>query len=86
LRSWANAVGCSDRDRLAAVCRDLENGADIGYRGQFRQPTTSSNASSALVHGAQVTDAVADWVKQGIVAGPLDPAARPANAKVNGIM
>jgi hypothetical protein len=86
LKSWANAVGCSDRERLTAVCRDLENGADIGCRGEFRQPTTSSNASSAILHGAQVTDAVADWVKQGIVAGPIDPAKRPKNAKVNGIM
>jgi hypothetical protein len=86
LKSWANAVGCSDRERLTAVCRDLENGADIGCRGSYRQPTSSSNASSAMTHGAQVTDAVADWVTQGIVAGPLDPKTRPANAKVNGIM
>jgi hypothetical protein len=39
-----------------------------------------------MQHGAQVTDAVADWVQQGIVAGPLNPSDRPANAKVSGMM
>jgi hypothetical protein len=86
LRAWANAVGCSDRDRLNTVCRDIENGADIGCRGEYRNPTTSSNAPSAIQHGAEVTDAVADWINQGIVAGPLDPSLRPTNAKVNGMM
>jgi len=86
LRSWANAVGCDDRERLEAVCADIENGADIGCRGEFRNPTSSSNAPSAIQHGKEVTDAVADWVTQGIVSGPLDPAARPPNAKINGMM
>jgi hypothetical protein len=77
LRSWANAVGCADRDRLQAVCKDLENGADIGCRGPARDPTHSTNASSAIEYGAQVTDAIATWVKQGLVAGPFNTADRP---------
>jgi hypothetical protein len=72
--------------RLEAVCRDLENGADIGCRGDARSPTVSSNASSAYDCGAEVTDAVAGWVEDGIAAGPFDPALRPSNAKVNGVM
>jgi hypothetical protein len=86
LRSWANAVGCDDRTRLDLVCRDLENGADIGCRGRAREPTFSGNAPSAVEAGAQVTDALAEWVQQGIVAGPFPPERRPKNAKVNGIM
>ncbi len=86
LRSWANAVGCDDRDRLELVCRDLENGADIGCRGRARDPTVSGNAPSAIEAGAQVTDALAEWVQQGIVAGPFPPESRPGSAKVNGIM
>jgi len=86
LRSWANAVGCDDRTRLDLVCRDLENGTDIGCRGRAREPTFSGNAPSAIEAGAQVTDALAEWVQQGIVAGPFPPERRPKNAKVNGIM
>jgi hypothetical protein len=86
LRSWANTVGCSDRERLDAVCRDLENGADIGCRGEARSPTISSNAASAYDCGIEVTDAIAGWVEDGIAAGPFDPADRPHDAKVNGFM
>ncbi len=77
LRFWANAIGCGDRERLEAVCRDLDNGADIGCRGDPRNASFSSNAPSAFECGAEVTDAIATWVKQGIVAGPLDPGEWP---------
>jgi hypothetical protein len=86
LRSWANAVGCNDWDRLHKVCRDLENGADIGCRGTARNATVCTNAPSAHDAGGEVTDAIAVWVEQGIVAGPFDKAARPTNAKINGVM
>jgi hypothetical protein len=86
MHSCANAVGCDDCSRLELVCRDLENGADIGCRGRAREPTVSGNAPSAIEAGAQVTDALAEWVQQGIVAGPFPPELRPKNAKVNGIM
>jgi hypothetical protein len=86
LKSWANAVGCADRDRLNSVCKNLENGADIGCKGEARNPTICGNASSAYDCGAQVTDAVADWIHQGIAAGPFDPKDRPIDAKVSGVM
>jgi hypothetical protein len=59
LRSWANAVGCGDRERLDAVCRDLDNGADIGCKGEPRKASFSYNAPSAHECGAEVTDAIA---------------------------
>ena len=86
LRSWANAIGCSNWDRLNRVCKNLENGANIGCKDPFREPSFSSNASSAYESGQEVTDSVADWVEQGIAAGPFDPKDRPASAKVNGMM
>ncbi len=46
----------------------------------------SGNAPSAIEAGAQVTDALAEWVQQGIVAGPFTPELRTKIAKVNGIM
>jgi hypothetical protein len=85
LRSWGNAVGCADRERLGKVCKDLENGADIGCRGPAREASECSNAPSAYECGAQVTDAIAEWVLQGIAAGPFHPKDRQL-AKVSGVM
>ena len=68
------------------MCRDLENGGDIGCRGTARDPTHSSNAASAHDRGAEVTDAIASWVVQGFVAGPFKKENRPATAKINGVM
>jgi len=68
------------------VCKDLEEGADIGCKGSARNSSYSSNAPSAYEFGPEVTDAIADWITQGFAAGPFDPSHRPANAKVNGIM
>jgi hypothetical protein len=86
LLSWANAVGCDDHRRLLAVCKDLEEGADIGCRGTAREPSFSTNAASSHDFGAEVTDAVASWVQQGIVAGPFKPSEQPRNVKINGVM
>ncbi len=86
LRNLAWAVKFRDRKLLELVCKDLEDGADIGCRGQAREPTISSNAPSAFEFAAQVTDTVADWVTAGFAAGPFHPKDRPAAAKVNGMM
>ena len=86
LRAAAAAAGFFDINRLDLVCQDLAEGADIGCRGAFRRPSTSSNAPSAFQCGPQVSDAVAGWVAAGFAAGPFDPALRPADVKINGIM
>jgi hypothetical protein len=94
-KSWVDAAALEDLatsagypfdDVLAAVCSDLQFGADIGCRGVFRDATFSSNAPSAFDFAAEITDAVAGWVAKGIAAGPFDPCDRPAGVKVNGIM
>jgi hypothetical protein len=71
---------------LETVCRDLENGANIGCVGSAREATVCSNAPSAYDCGAEVTDAIAEWVMQGIAAGPFDQKDRPKDAKVSGVM
>jgi hypothetical protein len=76
----------SDRARLEAVCRDLENGADNGCRGDSRNASFSTNAPSAHDSSEEVTDAVATWVEQGIVAGLFDPISKPKNVKIYGVM
>ncbi len=86
MRNLAWAVGYNNNELLDKVCKDLENGADIGCKGAARSPAVSSNAPSALEFKEQVTDAVADWVAAGFAAGPFFPSDRPAAAKVNGMM
>ena len=71
---------------LDQVLIDLEEGADIGCRGLAREPTFSTNAPSAYQFGAQVSDAIADWVAKGVAFGPVERKDLPADAKINGIM
>ena len=73
-------------DNFRTVLTDIRQGAVLGCRGEPRLPTRSSNASSSFEFGAQVTDAIASWVKKGFVHGPVMPAEVPKSAKVNGIM
>jgi hypothetical protein len=86
LKRWADALGCSEPDRLARVLKCIEEGADIGCRGSAREPSRSTNAASAYQHGPQVTDAIAEWVQKGYAFGPVDGKDVPATAKVSGIM
>ena len=85
LRDLAERVGYAG-EHLDLVCRELVEGADIGCRGEARAASRSTNAESALVAGAQVTDAIASWVKSGFVYGPVGEEEVPPEAKVNGIM
>lgn len=86
LEALAKRVGCSDPGRLAAVLKDLREGANIGCRGRFREQSFSDNAPSAFEFAAEITDSVCDWIEQGFAAGPFNPADRPAGVKVNGMM
>jgi hypothetical protein len=78
--------GCEDEERFRTVYRDLEGGADIGCRGNFRGGSVSRNAESSYCFGDRVTDAIADWLNKGFAAGPFDEDDVPAGAKVNSIM
>jgi hypothetical protein len=83
LKWWADALGCSDTERLRRVLQYIEGGADIGCRGAARLPSSSNNAASAFEFGPQVTDAIAEWVQKGYAYGPVDAAAVPWEAKIS---
>ena len=85
LRVLAERVGYRGA-KLDLVLKDLGSGADVGCRGNSRKATWSGNAASAYEFGEQVTDAVASWVVNGFVMGPVDRADLPGGVKVNGIM
>lgn len=86
LRLAAVEAGFSNKEVLEAVCRDLEFGALIGCRPDFRHPTVATNARSAIESGRQVTDALADWVTKGFVYGPVPKGEVPKHAKFSGLM
>jgi hypothetical protein len=86
LKQWAHALGCSDMDRFQRVVRYIQEGADIGCKGEAREPTRSSNAASAYEFSPQVTDAIAEWVTKGYAFGPVNKEEVPVSAKVSGIM
>ena len=50
---------------LDIIRNDLKCGAEIGGRGTFRNPSRATNAKSANENGAQVTDAICDWLTKG---------------------
>jgi hypothetical protein len=50
--------------------QDLEEGASACQSGPL-PPMVVPNAESAYEHGAIITDNIATWVKEGILAGPF---------------
>ena len=86
LRSLALNARYPDRRTLNKVYEDLKHGAKIGCTGHSRLPAHSSNAPSAYGNGAQVTDAIADWLAKGFAYGPVPHEEVPRDAKFSGIM
>ncbi len=57
------------------VARRAEKNLLRGARPPLKKdlpPMTAQNAGTAILHGPQVTDTIADWVDRGFVAGPFD--------------
>ena len=85
LKQLADTVGYAS-PLLETVCKDLREGADIGCVGDCRLPTWSKNSAGTYPFGEHVSDAIASWVKKGVVYGPVALEDIPADAKVNGLM
>jgi hypothetical protein len=83
LEGMARAAGCwTPADQK--IIDDLEKGADIGCKGEFRNASFSKNAESAFKFPAEITDAVAAWITKGFAKGPFEEP--EPGAKVNSIM
>ena len=85
-RSLALSARYPDRRALDKAYKDLKYGAKIGCRSEFRAPSKSTNAPSALGNGRQVTDSIADWISKGFVYGPIPMDQVPSSAKFSGLM
>ena len=86
LRAAALSARFPDRKTLNSVYEDLKYGARIGCKDDFRKPSKSTNAPSALDYGQHVSDSIADWLHKGFVYGPIPMHEVPASAKFNGLM
>lgn len=75
-----------DRSLLEQICEDVKHGADIGCRGLYRNPSTASNAPSAIQNGERVSDSLAEWVAKKFAYGPVPPNQVPPHAKFAGLM
>ena len=72
LREMATRYGYTDWSRLERVVERLDNGANVGCTGRGRLPTVTPNAKSAYMYGDRVADSLAEWIRDGILIGPLD--------------
>ena len=85
--AWARKAGHPDMGMVLEIARDLRVGCDLGTRGEFVCPSTSSNAPSAFEAGAQITDSIVEGIKKGIIMDPMDKSDIPfESVKVNGMM
>jgi len=86
LKGLADSLGCSDQKRLEKVLKWIAEGAEIGCVGPARAPSFSKNTKDAYKVGRQVTDAIAAWVKDKYVRGPVPEEEVPHEAKINSIL
>ena len=75
--------GYEDRTHLNWVVKQLE-GAKIGCKGTFRNPSSAPNSSSSFADGEKVSDAIGTWVRKKFVRGPVTH--KPPNVKISSIM
>ena len=85
--AWARRTNHPDMGTVLEIARDIRHGCDLGTRGEFLCPSTSSNAPSATEYGDRVTDSIVDGIKKGIIMGPMDKEEIPfESVKVNGML
>lgn len=84
---WASRAAHPDMGMVLEIARDIRVGCDLGTRGEYLCPSTSSNAPSAFEYGERVTDSIVDGIKKGIMMGPMNEDEIPfESVKVNGMM
>ena len=67
LREMALESGYTDMEQLNKIVGWIKNGAKIGCHGQYRSPTIAKNAKGCAEDGYKISDAVASWIKKGML-------------------
>ena len=94
VRSWIDHVklldiskqlGYPDLDYVEDLCYDLEHGVRIGCDGSGRLPGRCKNIASTYQYGRECSDALARWIEQKLVIGPMCESDLPKDAKISPI-
>ena len=72
-----------DMEYVDTVASQLTYGVSLGFRGAGRLPSEAKNLRSFLNAGYRSMDAIATWVTQGLVCGPLRREELPPDIKVS---
>ena len=86
---WASKANHPDMAMVLEIANDVKFGCDLGTRGEYLCPSTSTNAPSAFQYGDRVTDSIVEGIKNKIMIGPMEEGDIPfkeEGIKVNGIM
>ena len=77
LFSVAMEVDYPNLKEVCEVCTWLSEGAPLGAKGAARIPSQGDNLQGMIDHGFEGMDAIACWVKQGLLMGPFRKAQIP---------
>ena len=84
--SRATKCGVQNMRVVRGFVNDIKNGCNLKVDNDAYKPRKSNNAPSARDEGEKVSDALATWIKKGIVCGPFEEHEVPKNATINGLM
>ena len=72
LENRAKRSGFPAMDYVQEVCSQLKYGVDLGFRGAGRLPAEYPNLKGFAETGYRSMDTIAQWVREGLMCGPLD--------------
>ena len=72
VRKVATEVGYTWVSKVDEICKIMEQGADLGIRGEGRMSTRGVNTESAIVDGEKLVDSLQSSIILGHIIGPLD--------------
>ena len=74
LRGLAKRLNYQNQAKVDKVAETLRKGADLGCVGSARLGTSMRNSPSAYEYGERLLDALEDWLKDDLAAGPFTKA------------
>ena len=69
-RIW-DETHCVSEAEVEQLLRDIDEGVELGSRGDSRLPSYCGNNKSAIEHAEKLLDMLASWTKSKIISGPF---------------
>ena len=80
LRKEAERIGMKEKLKLDEIVKTLEEGANLGVKGEGRWSSRGRNNPSTLEFGARLADSLQSAIKDGFMWGPLTEEEMPWEA------